>query len=74
MNNQQMAVAAAFLDKGLGKAEAAGHDAATALMSYQRVAALLLGGAGPVVEAAVVQQLLTQVGLCNDQQGVTWSF
>eukprot|EP00775_Hariotina_reticulata_P013201 gene13201-13332_t len=60
MNHQQMAVAAAFLDKGLAKAEAARHDAATALMSYQRAATLLLGGAGPVVDAAVVQQLLKQ--------------
>lgn len=46
MNNQQMNVAAAFLNKGLAIAETAGHDAAVCIMSFQRAAALLLGGSG----------------------------
>lgn len=46
MNNQQMGVAAAFLEKGLAEAEAAGHDASVCMMSFQRAAALLLGGSG----------------------------
>lgn len=60
MNNQQMSVAAAFLDKGLACAQAAKHDAMVCMMSYQRAAALLLGGAGKALDAAEVQQLLKQ--------------
>eukprot|EP00882_Tetradesmus_deserticola_P021047 GHRQ01022765.1.p1 GENE.GHRQ01022765.1~~GHRQ01022765.1.p1 ORF type:complete len:205 (+),score=89.53 GHRQ01022765.1:158-772(+) len=60
MNNQQMGVAAAFLERGLAAARAAGHDAAVCQLSFQRAAALLLGGAGKTVDAAVVQQLMQQ--------------
>jgi hypothetical protein len=60
MNNQQMGVAAAFLERGLAAAQAIGHDAAMCQMSFQRAGALLLGGAGKTVDAAVIQQLIQQ--------------
>jgi hypothetical protein len=60
MNNQQMGVAAAFLDRGLAAAQAVGHDAGVCQMSFQRAGALLLVGAGNTVDAAVVQQLIQQ--------------
>lgn len=46
MNNQQMGIAAAFLDRGLAVAEVLGDDAGVCQMSFQWAAALLLGGAG----------------------------
>lgn len=60
MNNQQMGVAAAFLERGLAAAAAVGHDAGLCQMSFQRAGALLLGGAGKTVDAGVVQQLIQQ--------------
>lgn len=58
MNGQQMKVAQMFLLKGLEVAQAVGADTSIATMSYQRAAALLLGGGGPRVDAGEVQKLL----------------
>jgi hypothetical protein len=58
MNGQQMKVAQMFLSRGLEAAQAVGADTSIATMSYQRAAALLLGGGGPRVDAGEVQRLL----------------
>jgi hypothetical protein len=60
MNGQQMKLAQTFLAKGLEAAQAVGADTSIATMSYQRAAALLLGGAGPRVDAAEVQRHLQE--------------
>lgn len=60
MNGQQMNVAQMFLAKGLQVARAVSADTSIATMSYQRAAALLLGGAGPRVDAGEVQELLQE--------------
>jgi hypothetical protein len=56
-----MAMAAAFLQRGLAAAAAARADTGTAVMSFQRAAALLLGGEGQdSVDAGQVQALLQE--------------
>lgn len=60
MNGQQMQVAEAFLSKGLAVAKAVNADTSIATMSFQRAAAVVLGGAGPRIDAGEVQELLQQ--------------
>lgn len=60
MNGQQMKVAQMFLQKGLEVAQAVGADTSIATMSYQRAAALLLGGGGPQFKSGEVQKLLQE--------------
>jgi hypothetical protein len=60
MNGQAMPLAAAFLQRGLAAARAAGADSSVTAMAFQRAAALLLGGGGPKVDAAEVQALLQE--------------
>jgi hypothetical protein len=49
-----------FLSKGLEVARAAGADSSIATMTFQRAAALLLGGGGARIDSGEVQALLQE--------------